>query len=897
MNKRASRILATAGMTLALAAISCALTAPEEADAAKKVSISLNKKKCTLQVGKKITLKAKVKPAKKKKKVTFTTSNKKVATVSKKGVVAAKKKGSAKITAKIKGTKKKAVCKVTVVAKKPSTPSKPSTPTPATPTIIRATSVALDKASVTIYAGSTEQLMATVLPADTTDKTLIWSSSDSKVATVSDTGLITGVEKGTAIITAKNTASGKSATCMVNVKDDIAVSTQEELDRALANSNILSITIETNEETAFTIPESNHSGKQIVFKAPNATLTNSADLDEVMILGGNYVQSAGTTNCVVATNANISISDDATANITIGEPATQVSIDNDGCVPVVNVYAAAKVNISGLSTDTISLNVSKAANIVTNQPVNASVTDKITLSLLGGAEDSIVSADKVANKPEIRGLGYIEVSYKDGTATETVIPDALAPEDAVKVNVTGNVKDAYETNNALADVQIYLVPDAVDLNLDDVIAQVENNENAVVATTDENGTYNYELIPIGNYCLIAKKDGYQTALQRFSVSSNSGDTFSNETLYLLDSSKEDNHSASISGNVRNATNNEDIENLTIQLFLHKGNTVGTPIATTTTDEDGCYRFDNLPAQQYTVQVVGTEDYISNKKSVCVTADSENATDILVSPKLSGQGIRFVLTWGSESSGAPSDLDAYLLGPTVDGERFQVYFNDKVYSMDDTVYAQLDVDDTSYEGPETVTIHTLVNGTYTFYVRNYSETPDFSFSNAQVNVYQGSELISTYNAPAGEPEDYWKVCTYNSASGRFRGIGKYLTSSEYKDERGYDYIHGTLTSIASLERLDGVYLSANAAFETESSDTPYAYISIYGDLDDTYEIIRNNLKVNLFDDADTYEIVDKNSEKWNTTYSSLDDEENCTGVLEIHKANGTTAVYRIYYYGW
>ena len=53
-------------------------------------------------------------------------------------------------------------------------------------------------------------------PSNTTD-TLKWSSSNTKVAKVSSTGVVTAVEKGTATITVKTT-SGKTATCKVTVK-------------------------------------------------------------------------------------------------------------------------------------------------------------------------------------------------------------------------------------------------------------------------------------------------------------------------------------------------------------------------------------------------------------------------------------------------------------------------------------------------------------------------------------------------------------------------------------------------------------------------------------------------------------------------------------------------------
>lgn len=78
---------------------------------AKKVVI--NKKRIVLKKGKKVKLKAKLKPANATEKVTFKSSNKKVAKVTKKGVVKAVKKGKCKITVKT-ASGKKAVVKVTV---------------------------------------------------------------------------------------------------------------------------------------------------------------------------------------------------------------------------------------------------------------------------------------------------------------------------------------------------------------------------------------------------------------------------------------------------------------------------------------------------------------------------------------------------------------------------------------------------------------------------------------------------------------------------------------------------------------------------------------------------------------------------------------------------------------
>ena len=79
-----------------------------------------------------------------------------------------------------------------------------------------ATSVTLNKDATTIYTGADETLVATVLPADTTD-TLSWTSSNPAVATVDTNGKVTAVAPGTATITA--TAGSQSDSCVVTVEN------------------------------------------------------------------------------------------------------------------------------------------------------------------------------------------------------------------------------------------------------------------------------------------------------------------------------------------------------------------------------------------------------------------------------------------------------------------------------------------------------------------------------------------------------------------------------------------------------------------------------------------------------------------------------------------------------
>ena len=77
-----------------------------------------------------------------------------------------------------------------------------------------ASSISLNQTSVDVPIGQTIRLSAIILPENTTDKTIQWSSSDETVATVKE-GLVTTLKVGQTNI--KATCGNKSATCVVNV--------------------------------------------------------------------------------------------------------------------------------------------------------------------------------------------------------------------------------------------------------------------------------------------------------------------------------------------------------------------------------------------------------------------------------------------------------------------------------------------------------------------------------------------------------------------------------------------------------------------------------------------------------------------------------------------------------
>ncbi len=163
--------------------------------------VTLSKTAATLTDGDTLTLTATIAPSNAtNKNVTWSSSNTSVATVSTNGVVTAKAAGTATITVKTSDGSKTATCTVTVKAK-----------------TVSVTGVTLSKTAATLIEGDTLTLTATIAPSNATNKNVTWTSSNTSVATVNTSGVVTAKAAGTATITVKSADGGKIATCAVTV--------------------------------------------------------------------------------------------------------------------------------------------------------------------------------------------------------------------------------------------------------------------------------------------------------------------------------------------------------------------------------------------------------------------------------------------------------------------------------------------------------------------------------------------------------------------------------------------------------------------------------------------------------------------------------------------------------
>ena len=82
---------------------------------------------------------------------------------------------------------------------------------------IAVTGVTVEPKTATLDIDGTQQLTATVAPANASDKTVTYASNAQGIASVDDNGLITGKAEGTTQIVVTTKDGNKSATCDVTV--------------------------------------------------------------------------------------------------------------------------------------------------------------------------------------------------------------------------------------------------------------------------------------------------------------------------------------------------------------------------------------------------------------------------------------------------------------------------------------------------------------------------------------------------------------------------------------------------------------------------------------------------------------------------------------------------------
>ena len=791
-------------------------------------SVKLSDTSKQLEVGSKFQLKATVLPAKASvRSVSYQTSNKTIAEVTQSGVVTAKSAGSAVITVVSKdGTNKKAVCRIQVSNKQQSTTQTPVKDEPKEEpkdTTVKTTGISLNKQSLTFYSNSApQQLEASVKPENATNKGVIWSSEDESIATVSDNGVVTPskTKEGTTTITATAAdKSGVKVTCEVKVIAGMQVTSAQQLREILNGSETYKlIHFQTDEKGEINIPEPDKKDKLkdtvLEIDAPNATITNYAQFKEVKIISiskDTYIEHADNTLIILAEDCHVVVKEDATIELQVNDEVKSLLIDNGGEIKNAVIKTSGKVTFEGKSSQaSIPVTVDKNATIYTARRLNITANDKVLLTLKAGSEGTAVNTTNEKNAPEVKGLGTITVRIENnGKVDEKTVVADQTNEDvgAVTVSaVTGTVVDS--DSKKLNDVKVFLAAYSKDFK----IADFSERDAIKTATTNEDGVYKITSVKAGNYYLIFKKDGYYEAVQTCMLTNNTAEVTTASTV--LTSKDVQVEKGSVSGKIIDSVTGNPVSGVTVRIREGQNNVTGEEAAKeTTTNSEGIYKFTGLNPGIYTVQVLDlrsdNQKYISTSFNIYIESGKESENNGAgLSPIIDDEQVRFVLRWGNKESGAPSDLDSHMIGPKATGAgQFHTYYSDKTYVNDEDgeTYADLDLDDTEWEGPETTTIYKGTPGVYYFFVHNFSDCEDtnsntLATSQASVQVYSGSRLVQTFYVPNKEGT-VWSVCSYDSLTGNITPSNEMSYESESEDV-GSDVMYGDL-KITNIQKNDFV----------------------------------------------------------------------------------------------
>ena len=208
--------------------------------------VRLNKAEMSMKQGQTAALSATIYPTTAANKaVTWTSSNATVASVDENGVVHALGPGSCVVTCTTDDGKKTASCRITVT--------------------IPVGGVMIDEKELRLYATKKGTLTATVLPENASDKSVRWSSANSKVAVVDEkTGVVTAVGSGSTKVTCTTVDGGYKASCAVTVYKKVEVS------ELTLNVTSKSIYVDKSFRLSCTIVPTTATFKEVTWKTDNA---------------------------------------------------------------------------------------------------------------------------------------------------------------------------------------------------------------------------------------------------------------------------------------------------------------------------------------------------------------------------------------------------------------------------------------------------------------------------------------------------------------------------------------------------------------------------------------------------------------------------------------------------
>lgn len=181
------------------------------------------------------------------------------------------------------------------------------------PESIKVTGVTVSPSSLSLTEGETGQLSVSVSPTDASDKSVVWSSSNSSIVSVDSNGKISALKEGSATITATSTSVGKSGSCSVVVEPKIVA-----VESIMLNKHEIALEKGGSETLEFTITPSNATDKSVTWTSSDTSVATVEDgtvlaiapgLAEITVKSGNVTDKCQVSVFVHATGITLNAND------------------------------------------------------------------------------------------------------------------------------------------------------------------------------------------------------------------------------------------------------------------------------------------------------------------------------------------------------------------------------------------------------------------------------------------------------------------------------------------------------------------------------------------------------------------------------------------------------------
>jgi uncharacterized protein YjdB len=324
--------------------------------------------------------------------------------------------------------------------------------------------------------GNTQQLTATLSPANATNKNVNWSSSDESVVTVNSSGLVSAVGVGSATITATTVDGSFTDTALITVESIVSVNS---ISVSLASSTIASNS--TTQATETVLP-AEATIKEVTWSSSNTSIAtvNSSGLvtaNNTGLAGTSVIRATATDGSGVFGEATLTVSPVNVTSVSVTpETATIVGLGNtQQLTATISPNNATNKNITWASSDDAIATVN-ASGLVTSIAAGV-VTITVTTEDGSFTDTSTITVSYVAVSSITLSSNEVTL-YTAGTFRTLTLTATISPENASNKTITWS-----SSNSGVASVSSVGLVTGLSVG-SAIITATSNDNNSITATAN-----------------------------------------------------------------------------------------------------------------------------------------------------------------------------------------------------------------------------------------------------------------------------------------------------------------------------------------------------------------------------------------------------------------------------